>query len=47
VKNTITDRQAADLARRAQKAQTESMFSKRAVEQRKASEAQRRKAGQS
>jgi len=45
--NTISDRKMADLQRRAQKANKESMFSKRNVEQRKASEAQRSKAKQS
>jgi hypothetical protein len=45
--NTISDKQMADLRRRAEKAQTESMFAKRAVDRRRASEAQRGKAGQS
>jgi len=41
VPNTISDRERAELNRRAQK---ESLFSKKAVERRKAAEAQRKKA---
>lgn len=44
--NTITDKQYADLQRRARKA-APPMFDRKAVAGRKASEAQRRKAGQS
>ncbi|WP_169733107.1 hypothetical protein [Micromonospora wenchangensis] len=46
VPNTITDRQADDLNRRAQKANT-SWFSDKAIAQRKASAAQQGKADQS
>ncbi|WP_435120754.1 hypothetical protein [Micromonospora tulbaghiae] len=46
VPNTITDRQYADLSRRAQKANP-SLFSDEAIRRRKASQAQQRKAGQS
>ncbi|WP_430497846.1 hypothetical protein ACQRWP_23790 [Micromonospora trifolii] len=46
VPNTITDQQYADLSRRAQKV-APPMFSTEAVEHRKASAAQQRKAGQS
>jgi len=45
--NTITDKQMADLTRRAQKAATGSMFSKDAVDRRNASNAQAAKADQS
>jgi hypothetical protein len=45
--NTISDKQMADLARRGQKAATGSIFSKAAVDRRKANDEQRRKAGQS
>jgi len=41
--NTISDKQMKDLQRRAQKADKESMFSKRNVERRLASENQRSK----
>jgi hypothetical protein len=43
VPNTISDKQRAELHRRANKAATESMFSKRNVERRKASQNQRSK----
>ncbi len=46
VPNTITDRQYADLSRKAQKANP-SMFSDKAIKARKASNAQQRKADQS
>ena len=46
VPNTISDRQYADLGRRAQKANP-SMFSDAAIARRKASAAQQKKAGQS
>jgi hypothetical protein len=46
VPNTITDRQMADLQRRARKENWD-LFSDRAVRRRLSSEAQRRKAGQS
>ena len=42
--NTISDKQMADLRRRAQKASKESMFSKRQVARRKADTRQRRNA---
>ena len=45
--DTISDKEMADLSRRAQRANTESMFSRRNVEKRLASEDQRKKAGQS
>jgi len=45
--NTISDKAAADLGRRAQKAATGSIFDKAAVDRRKANDAQRRKANQS
>ena len=45
VPNTVSDKKMADLQRRAQKAQKDSMFSKRQVAARKASERQRKKAG--
>ena len=44
--NTITDKQMADLSRRAQKANPQ-MFTDKAIQQRLASQAQQRKAGQS
>lgn len=47
VPNTISDKKMKDLQRRAQQAQKESMFSRRQVAQRQASEAQRKKAGSS
>ncbi|MFY1582883.1 hypothetical protein ACN267_32185 [Micromonospora sp. WMMD734] len=46
VPNTITDRQHAELARRAQKANPQ-MFTPEAIRQRLASQAQQRKAEQS
>lgn len=46
VPNTITDRQMADLSRRAQKANPQ-MFTDEAIKRRKASAAQQKKAGQS
>ena len=46
VPNTISGRQMADLSRRAHKANP-SMFSDKAIKQRKASQAQQRKADQS
>ncbi len=42
--NTISDKRMADLRRRAERADRESMFSKRNVRKRLASHAQRRKA---
>jgi hypothetical protein len=46
VPNTITDKKMAELSRRAQKAQP-SLFDKKVVQQRLASEAQRRKSSSS
>lgn len=43
VRSTISDKKMAELQRRAQKAQKESMFSKRQVAKRLASNAQRKK----
>lgn len=42
-RNTISDKKMAELQRRAQKAQKESMFSKRQIEARKRDEKQRSK----
>jgi hypothetical protein len=47
VPNTISDGQAADLSRRARRANPESMFSREAVARRQADDAQRQKADQS
>jgi hypothetical protein len=44
VRNTISDKKMAELRRKAEKAQKESMFSKRNVEKRKANSKQLRKA---
>lgn len=41
--NTISDKQMADLSRRAQRAQPDSMFSRRQVARRQADDSQRRK----